>query len=83
MQQSSISVQEQEIGQSKRESFIEALTNVIIGYAVSVGSQLVIFPHFDIHLPLLVNLEMGLWFTFISLARSYLLRRWFNSRQQR
>jgi len=83
MQQSSISVQESEIGQSKRESFIEALTNVIIGYAVSVGSQLVIFPYFNIHLPLLVNLEMGLWFTFISLARSYLLRRWFNSKQQR
>ena len=70
-------------GQSKRESFLEALTNVIIGYVISVASQLVIFPHFDVHLPLIVNLEMGLWFTVISLARSYLLRRWFNLRQKR
>lgn len=83
MQQTSVSVEQQESGQTKRESFIEALTNVIIGYVVSVASQLAIFPIFGVNLPLIVNLEMGLWFTVISLARSYLLRRWFNSRQQR
>lgn len=78
MQQITISTSS---SQSKRDSFIEALTNVIIGYVISVGSQLVIFPHFNVHLPLIVNLEIGLWFTVISLARSYVLRRWFNSRK--
>jgi len=64
--------------QSKRMSFIESLTNVFVGYVFAVASQLIIFPLFGIYLPLADNLIMGLYFTVLSIIRSYALRRVFN-----
>jgi len=64
--------------QSKRASFIESIINVLIGYFVALASQLLIFPLFDINIPLSDNLLIGLWFTVISIVRSYVIRRWFN-----
>lgn len=69
--------------QSRRHSLIESMTNVVIGYVVALGSQLIIFPVFDIHIPLSDNLLIGLWFTGISIVRSYLVRRWFTHRTER
>ena len=69
--------------QSKRASFIEAGTNVFVGYVVAVGSQLVLFPLFDIHVNPGEHLLLGMFFTTISLARSYLLRRMFNKARMR
>jgi hypothetical protein len=66
------------MSQSRAQSMIESAANVVIGYMVALGSQLVVFPMFDVHLPLQDNLLIGLWFTAISLVRSYLVRRWFN-----
>lgn len=66
--------------QSRRRSFIEQLTNVAIGYGVAVLSQIVIFPMFDIHVPLTSNLGIGVWFTGVSIVRGYCVRRWFNRR---
>lgn len=64
--------------QTKLESALESLLNILIGYIVAIASQLLIFPLFDIHLHLYDNLLIGLYFTTISLARSYIIRRWFN-----
>ena len=69
--------------QSRLGSFIEALTNVAIGYGVALVSQLLIFPLYGIHIPLSSNIWIGVWFTVISIARSYVLRRWFNDRLHR
>lgn len=69
--------------QSRAHSFIESLTNILIGYLVALASQLVIFPLFDIHIPFTDNLVIGAWFTVISIIRSYVLRRWFNRRTLR
>lgn len=66
------------MSQSRAQSMIESAANVVIGYMVALGSQLVIFPMFGVHLPLQDNLLIGLWFTAISLVRSYFVRRWFN-----
>ena len=66
------------MSQSRAQSMIESAANVVIGYMVALGSQLVVFPMFGVHLPLQDNLLIGLWFTGISLVRSYLVRRWFN-----
>ena len=66
------------MSQSRAQSMIESAANVVIGYMVALGSQLVVFPMFDVHLPLQDNLLIGLWFTAISLVRSYLVRRLFN-----
>jgi len=64
--------------QTRIQSAIESGANVLVGYFVALASQLVLFPLFDIHIPLTSNLWIGVWFTVISLIRSYVLRRWFN-----
>jgi hypothetical protein len=69
--------------QSKLGSFIETVTNTAIGYFIALASQLVLFPLFDIHVPMRVNFALTAWFTVISVARGYVLRRWFNARLHR
>ena len=64
--------------QSKKHSLIEATTNIIIGYFVALISQLIIFPFYGMHPAIKDNLLIGLWFTVISICRSYILRRLFN-----
>ncbi|MBT9165109.1 MAG: hypothetical protein DDT23_01124 [candidate division WS2 bacterium] len=66
--------------QTRKHSFVESITNVIVGYIVAVLSQLAIFPFFNIHIPLSDNFIIGFWFTIISLVRSYCIRRIFNSK---
>lgn len=68
--------------QTKLQSLIESFINVLIGYLVACGSQIIIFPMFGIHIPLADNFIMGLWFTLISIVRSYSIRRWFNNKQK-
>ena len=66
------------VGQSKKHSFLESLLNVAAGYGIAILSQIAIFPLFGIHIPLRDNLLIGLFFTVISVVRSYALRRVFN-----
>jgi len=66
--------------QSKYHSFLESLTNILVGYFVALASQLLIFPFYGIHIPLSDNILIGAWFTVISIVRSYVLRRWFNKK---
>jgi hypothetical protein len=66
--------------QSRKMSLIESITNVIIGYFVALLSQLLIFPVFDIDVTLSQNIKIGLFFTVISILRSYILRRIFNAK---
>ena len=63
--------------QSKKRSLIEGCTNVIVGYGISLVSVQFIFPLFGYHITLSDNLYIGIWFTFISIMRSYCLRRLF------
>ena len=66
--------------QTKYQSLIESFVNVSIGYLTALLSQVLIFPLFDIYVSLQDNLLIGLYFTIISLLRSYLVRRYFNKR---
>lgn len=59
---------------------MESLINVAIGYIVAFLSQIIIFPMFNIYVPLSDNLLIGLWFTVISIFRSYVVRRYFNKK---
>lgn len=68
--------------QSRIHSALESATNIAIGYGVALASQLAVFPMFGIHVPLSDNLAIGAWFTMISLARSYAVRRWFARRTE-
>ena len=65
--------------QSKRMSMIESVSNVLVGYLVAVWSQIIIFPMFGVNIAVRDNFMIGLWFTVISLIRSYSLRRVFNA----
>lgn len=58
---------------------IEVATNILIGLVVSFISQIVIFKLYNIHISVVQNVEITIWFTIISIVRSYLVRRWFNS----
>ena len=60
--------------QSRRLSLIEAITNVLVVYALAVATQLVVFPWFDLNPSLGENMALGLFFTAISLIRGYALR---------
>jgi hypothetical protein len=71
------------VTQSHLGSMIESAVNVMIGYCVALVSQLLIFPLFNINVSLSTNLWIGVWFTGISLARSYFVRRYFNARLHR
>ena len=64
--------------QTKLQSLFEALANVALGYGVALSTQLLVFPLFGIHIPLSSNIAIGIIFTLVSLARSYVLRRLFN-----
>ncbi len=63
--------------QSRRMSLVEAVTNVVVGYAVAVVTQIVVFPWFGLHPDFGENLMIGMIFVGISLLRSYTLRRLF------
>nr|WP_048599791.1 MULTISPECIES: hypothetical protein [Roseobacteraceae] len=63
--------------QSRRQSLIEAITNVVVGYALAVLTQIVVFPWFGLKVSLNDNLAIGAMFVIISLLRSYALRRLF------
>jgi hypothetical protein len=67
------------MGQSRRMSLVEAVANVVVGYAVAVLTQIIVFPLFGLQVSLVDNLAIGIAFTGISLARSYLLRRVFEA----
>jgi len=64
--------------QTKRRSFIEAVTNVLIGYLVAVISNLIVLPLFGYQVSLFDGFAIGVVFTVISLIRSYVIRRVFN-----
>ena len=65
------------MSQSRRMSLIEAVTNVMVGYALAIITQIVVFPWFGMHPSLGENLALGGVFVGISLLRSYALRRLF------
>ncbi len=66
------------LGQSHAHSLLEAFTNVAAGFGVSTAANYLILPSYGCSPGLAPALEIGLIFTLISFARSYLLRRAFN-----
>ena len=64
--------------QSKLDSFIEAWLNVLIGFGVSVLANFIIFPLVGIGASTSQVIAVGIFMTFVSVARSYLVRRWAN-----
>lgn len=65
--------------QSRLMSAVETATNIAVGLVVSFIAQLVIFDVYYIHVTLSQNVEITLFFTVVSIVRSYALRRFFNN----
>ncbi len=63
--------------QSRRASLAEAVTNTVIGYALAVLMQMIVFPLYGIAVDLPSHLGIGAAFVAVSLVRSYVLRRIF------
>lgn len=66
------------MAQSRRGSMLESVINVLVGYGVAVGAQLMIFPLFGVNLPIGDNMLIAVLFTAVSLVRSYCIRRVMN-----
>ena len=64
--------------QSKLDSLIEALLSTFIGFIVSFTANLILMPMLGIPVSLSQNFILTVAFTFVSVARSYFLRRWAN-----
>ena len=67
--------------QSRLGSLVESLTNVAVGLVISLLSQIVIFGAYGIHLTLGDNVMITVWFTVVSVLRSFAIRRYFNRRR--
>lgn len=67
-------------GQTRLGSLIEAVFNVVIGLAISIVANALVFPMFGFRPTLGQNVWISVIYTVISLVRSYTLRRWFNGR---
>ena len=69
--------------QSRWMSLIEAVTNIVVGYGLAVLTQIIVFPLFGLSMTLEQNLKLGIIFTSLSIARSFVLRRAFELVQVR
>jgi hypothetical protein len=66
------------VSQTKLGSVAEAWANIAVGFTINYFANLLIFPLFGMHISAKNNFLLGVIYTGISLARSYILRRYFN-----
>jgi hypothetical protein len=64
--------------QSRGMSLLEAVANVVVGYALAIMTQIAVFPLCGLQVSIAENILIGAIFTIVSLMRSYALRRIFN-----
>ena len=68
--------------QSKKESLIETLTSVFAGWLIGVILNMLVLPLFDYDVSLTDGVLISIIFTVVSVIRSYIIRRWFNSKEE-
>ena len=68
------------LNQSKKDSVLEAIVNILIGACVALAAQLIWFPAIGKDFSMIENLATTAFFTLVSFCRSYFVRRWFNGR---
>ena len=65
--------------QSKKQSLTETVMSTFIGLAVSLITQIVVFPLYGMEVSFNQNIQITIIFTFVSIARGYFVRRYFNN----
>ena len=68
--------------QSKKQSFIETFTSVFVGWVIGVILNMLVLPLFDYDVSLTDGVLISIIFTIVSVIRSYLIRRFFNSKEK-
>jgi hypothetical protein len=68
--------------QTKKQSLKESIYNLLIGYAISFISLFLIFPLVGIESSFGKNMLITVYFSVLSIARSYFLRRFFNRKNK-
>lgn len=66
------------MSQSKSQSLAEAITQTLVGFVQGILTQMLLFPFYGFTPTLFENVQLVLAFTIVSLARTYLVRRFFN-----
>ena len=69
--------------QSKKQSFIEAFTNTTLGFIVAYLSAFIIYPLVGYENDPGKNFIITVFFTVISITRSYIIRRHFNKKHMK
>ena len=64
--------------QSKLASFLESLSNELLGYLINTLVQIIIFPLIGFHLSLGINLLISAIHSAFGLTRIYIIRRFFD-----
>lgn len=64
--------------QTRLQSFMESVFNILVGSVLSYVAQVVVFPLYGIHISWEQDVQIVVIFTVLSIARSYVLRRFFN-----
>ena len=67
--------------QTKKQSFIESITNTLVGFVISFASTFLIFPLMGFESSAGKNIVITLFFTVVSIFRGYIIRRFFNNKQ--
>ncbi|WP_449500864.1 DUF7220 family protein [Aureivirga marina] len=67
--------------QTKKQSLIESLVNVSVGFLITIISLNLIFPFLGIENHIGKNTLLTIYLTVLSILRNYILRRYFNKRQ--
>ncbi len=70
------------MSQTRIRSFCESWVNILIGYTINFIANMFILPLFGFDITVKQNLALGIIYTFISLMRTYCVRRWFNKKEQ-
>ncbi len=70
------------MSQTRRQSLFEAVFNIVVGFGINTALNFTVFPLFGWHISLQQNIELGVIYTVVSIARSYCLRRAFNRLHQ-
>jgi hypothetical protein len=64
-------------------SAVEAVTNVVVGFALAFLTQLLAFPLFGLQVSVTDNVLISVIFTAVSILRSFMLRRLFEANRIR
>jgi hypothetical protein len=69
------------VNQSRTTSLKESVSNTALGFGISLFAQWLALPLLGVTVTLAQNFQFAVIMTFVSVARGYVIRRWFESKR--